>query len=110
MIDAVAHNDLCKVERTYTFEARDIDTILIWIGSALVMRIDPAYFAEIVLGGFRVKLVEGQEVLAFQEMDTVQLHRDGDCPPHSTKGTRTPADGVQPVGELTFELHRAAVT
>lgn len=58
MIDAVIGRDIRDGERVNTLKAPDVVTIFVGIGAALMMCIDPAIGAEVVLGCERVESVE----------------------------------------------------
>ena len=58
MIEAVGRRNSAKLKRVNTFQASDINRILVWIGSTLVVCINAAALAEIVLGRHGVELVQ----------------------------------------------------
>jgi hypothetical protein len=56
VIYAVVDWNRSDVERVYSFEAPNVVAILKWIRSSLMMRIDAALRAEVMLGRLRVEL------------------------------------------------------
>lgn len=58
MMHAVLYGDVRNKVRIDPLQAPDVVTVLLWIGSPLVVRVDPAAGAEIVLGRVGVELVE----------------------------------------------------
>src|SRR5689334_6171945 len=87
MIDAVAHRHLVEIKRAHACEARKIDTILIGIGAALVMRVDAAARTKIMFGRASVELVKREMFLT--RMNFYPLKRRG----HHNRATH-PAEGA----------------
>jgi len=109
VIQAVHDRDLREVEGTYPIQAGDVHTILVLIGSALMMRVDPAFGAEEVLRRSSVETVTCQRVLTLQEPDPTQLCRDRYRAAHPAIGASAAADGIESVSELHFKANRAAM-
>jgi len=63
----VEHSDFVKVEGRHAFEASDVDTKLVGVRAAFVVRVDAAIRAEMVLGSLSVEAVGGELVLARSE-------------------------------------------
>jgi len=57
MAAAVEHGNLAKIEGRKTFQARDVDAKFVRVRAPLVMSVDPADCAEMMLGGFRVEAI-----------------------------------------------------
>lgn len=66
-------------ERIDTVDARDIEPILTGLAPSLVVGIDAADAAEIVLGLLGVPLVERQLVLSFDDSQALDRHACHDC-------------------------------
>jgi hypothetical protein len=58
MIYPVVDNNVMEIKRTAAFKARDIDSIFIGVGAALMVCIDTAPGAEIMFRLFRIELVQ----------------------------------------------------
>ena len=78
-------------------------------GPALVMRVNAALRAKIMLGGFGVELIHFQHIRALQDGDAVQ--RDGaDNGPFSAADRAITAAGIHnPVGEVKLQHNRPAM-
>jgi hypothetical protein len=50
VVHPVENGHLGKVEWAYPVQAGNVHSILVWIGSALMVRVDPAFGAEEMLG------------------------------------------------------------
>jgi len=66
MVDAIAGRYIENVERIHIFEASNVVAVLVGIGAALMMRIDSAVGAEVVLRGHRVELIQPENIGAFE--------------------------------------------
>ena len=64
---SVKDNHFLEIERRDAFEASDIHAELIRIRASLVVRIDPADGAEVMLGGLCVKAVGSELVFALRD-------------------------------------------
>lgn len=60
MAGTVVDRNLVKIERTDPLKARNIDAVLLRIGTTLVMRIDAAARTEVMLRGVGVELINGK--------------------------------------------------
>src|SRR4051794_31656991 len=78
----VMNFDLAEIERGYAFEARDIDAQLIGVRSALVVRVDAAHRAEMLLGDARVEAVGRELVLTLRDAKRVRRRGYRDGPAH----------------------------
>ncbi len=78
MIDPIVHGDLSQQEGVDALEAADVVAILSGEGTALVMRVDAALAAEVVLGHPSVELIQAQMVLALNDADACQWNRCDD--------------------------------
>ena len=59
-----------KVEWTNTFQAPDVVTVLIWKGSALMVRVDSTDRTKVVLGYFGIELVKRKSCFALNNFYT----------------------------------------
>src|ERR1700742_477009 len=109
MIDAVENRHLGKVEGTDAIQASDVHTILVLIGAALMMGVDPALGTEKMLRRSGVETVACQCVLASQYIDPAHIRGDRHRAPHPAIGTGASADGVEPIGKLHFKPNRTAM-
>ena len=57
MVDSIALRHIGNVKRIYIVEASNVVAVLVGFRAALMMRIDSAVGAEIVLRGHRVELI-----------------------------------------------------
>jgi hypothetical protein len=57
VVDAIACGDVGNVEWINVLKASNVKAILIRIGATLMMRIDSAVGAEVVLRGHRIELI-----------------------------------------------------
>ncbi len=66
MVDAIAFGYIGNVERIHILETSNVVAVLFGVGAALMVRIDSAGGAEVVLRGHRVKLIQRQNFVAFE--------------------------------------------
>jgi hypothetical protein len=57
VVDTIACGDVGNVEWIHVLKASNVKAILIRIGATLMMRIDSAVGAEVVLRGHRIELI-----------------------------------------------------
>lgn len=69
---AVMNDDLAKIEGGDTLQACDVHPELIRVRSALVVRVDPAAAAEMVLGDAGVETIGGELVLSLGDAEKVR--------------------------------------
>ena len=65
----IVDHDLTKIEGRNPFQARNIDAQLVGVRSALVVSVDAAIAAEMMLGGFCVEAVGRELVLALLDFE-----------------------------------------
>src|SRR6185295_502091 len=106
---AVVDHDLGEIERRDALEAGNVDRELVGVRAALVVGIDAAHRAEMMLGDARVEAVGGELVGAFEDPESVmgRSHRDRPAHPADRAGA-APRRG-QPKRQLRRELHCAAM-
>lgn len=68
MRNAVHNHDFREIERTDTLYAGDVDAKLTGVGAPLMMGVDPASLAEIMLRCPSIELIKRQIILAFDEL------------------------------------------
>ena len=66
MIDTVKGRNRSEVVGVHSFKTADVVSILVGIGPTLMMCVDPAVGAEVVLGGFGIELVHLQVIFTLQ--------------------------------------------
>ena len=66
MVSSIRCGDLPQSEDIHTIKARDVVAINHGIGSPSVMRVDPAYPAEVVFGHHGVELIESDVLFALK--------------------------------------------
>src|SRR5262249_54148297 len=92
-----------------TFETGHVDAVLVRIGAALMVRVDPAARAEEVLGGAGVEPVGGECIRARQDLDPADRRRYRHRAAHAAEGAGAATRGVEAVGDLGAKAHGAAV-
>jgi len=110
VLRAVENGHFGQVINIKSGEAGGINAELLRIGAPLVMGINPAGFAEIMLRGFRAELIAGEIVLTRQNVQIVKAGGYRNNTPTKTHRAGTAPRGLQPVRELDPECHRPAVT
>ena len=82
MPGAVVNRDLVKVEGAYALKTGDIDTVLPWVRTTLVVRVDAAARTEIMLCCVSVELVNAEQFCSLSDVDAVQVcgHRNDRLP------------------------------
>src|SRR6187402_639859 len=85
MVDPVVGGNRAKRERIDALQAAYVVAVLVRAGSALVVRVDTAVGAEVVLRSLRVELIELEGRLALDDPDSRERHRSDD-------GALSPAD------------------
>ena len=78
MIDPIVYGDLSQQEGVDALEAADVVAILSGERTSLVVRVDAALAAEVVLGHPSVELIQTQMVLAMNDADACQWNRCND--------------------------------
>ena len=66
---AIVDHNLTEIEGRNPFEARNIDAKLVGVRSALVVSVDAAVAAEMMLGGLCVEAVGREFVFALQDFE-----------------------------------------
>src|SRR3954463_9412012 len=97
MMHAVKHRDLRKIEWADAVQARHIDAELAGIRPPLMMGIDAAARAEVMLGRPGVELIESQRLGAGGNLQIAEFGGHRDSPAHPAKGTVAAPRGAKPI-------------
>ena len=110
MLDAIACRYLGNIERVHIFEASNVVAVLVGIGATLMMRIDSAVGAEVMLRGHRVELIQPKNLVALQDSQSRQGHRSYDRPFSSTYRAIAAVRIDDAVWQVKFNDYSSAVT
>jgi hypothetical protein len=110
VVDTVVQRYGLQLERVDAFEAADVVAVLVWERATLMMGVDAADRAEVVLCDFGVELVDLQCVLALDNFDSRQRDRRDYRAFSATDGTVTAPRVDYAMRKIEFENNRAAVT
>lgn len=110
MINAVTGGDIRDGEGIDALKTPHVVPVQVWIGAALVVGVDAAVRAEIVLGGMRIELVELQVLGALEDADAAQRDRGDNGPFAPANGAIAAAWVDDAVWQIEFQLHQAAMT
>jgi hypothetical protein len=75
MVNAVVHRHVLDFKRIDAFQAADVIAVLFGIRPALMMGVNAADGAEVMLRGHGVELVEPQRILALDDPDAGKRNR-----------------------------------
>jgi len=103
MIDSVQYWNGSQDSEIDSFEAGDVVGKLLGIGAALVMRVNPANRAKIVLRSHRVELIHGEFGGASCDGQRIERNRCDDSATHGAHGTITAARRLDSIGEREVE-------
>lgn len=73
-MNAVISGYIGDIEGVDAFKTADVVSVLVRAGTALVMGIDAAVGAEVVLGGVGIELIKLQVFFALDDADAIQGH------------------------------------
>ena len=110
MIYTVIGGYILNIEGIDAFQAADIESVLIGIGPSLVVGIDAAIRAEIVLRRAGIELIEFQVLRAFDDAYAAQRHRSDDSSLAPANGAIASPGIHDAIGKIQFQLNRTAVT
>ena len=110
MVGAVEHRHVFEVERAQSFQAGNVDAILMGIGAPLVERVDATLRTEEMFRRACVETVFAQRVFALVDPDAIEIGGDGHRTSHAAERTVASPRGAQPIGELHREADGTAVT
>jgi hypothetical protein len=83
---------------------------LVRVRAALMMGVNAAKAAKVVLRGLRVELIERQLVLALHKADILQPRRDRNRAAHPAIGTGAAPNAVKSIKQPDLKLHRPTMT
>jgi hypothetical protein len=86
-----------------------VDPILIRLRAPLVVCVDTATCAKVVLGFLGIEAVERQDILAFEDRYVLKFGRDRDGATHPAIRTGAAARRVETIGEPRDESNGAAM-
>jgi hypothetical protein len=109
VVHPVENGHLGKVEWAYPVQAGNVHSILVWIGSALMVRVDPAFGAEEMLRRSGIEAITCQRILAPKELNSTHVRRGRYRAAHPAIGAGTAANGVEPIGKCRFKANSAAM-
>ena len=70
MVDSIVDRDVGNFERVDSFQATNIETVLQWIGAALMVGVDSANGAEKVPGDVCIELILSQKLATRDDFQT----------------------------------------
>lgn len=109
MIHTIIGRHIRNIERIDPFQTPHIESVLFWIGPPLMMRIDAAVRAKIMLRRMRIELIELQMLRTFDYAYSTQRHR-------RDHGALAPANGAiaspgidDAIRKIELQLHPPAM-
>ena len=109
MGDSVVDLDIGDFERVDSFQATDIETVFLGVGSPLMMCVDPADCAEEMSRNLRIEPILSQILMACDDCQTGQWNRRNNCPFPLTNGAIAMSGLLDSVRQFQFKDHAAAV-
>ena len=109
MGDSVVDLDIGDFERVDSFQATDIETIFLRVGSPLMMCVDPADCAEEMSRNVRIEPILAQILMACDDSQTGQWNRRNNCPFPLTNGAIAIPGLLDSIRQFQFKDHAAAV-
>jgi len=110
VVYAIVGENTSDLEWIDSIKAGDIESVLGWVRSPLVMRVYPADFAEKMFRGFRIELIEAEKLGPLENFDSRQRHGGGDGASSTTKRAIAAPHVDETIGQIEFELNATAVT
>jgi len=101
--------NLGKIKRTNTIKTGRIYSILVGIGSALVVCINSTLRAKIVLCFHSIKLIESQCVFSRDNLYILEFCRHSNGASHTTIGTIASTGCVESISKPYIESHSSTV-
>lgn len=74
MVDSVEERDGPKIVWVNAFQTRDVEAELPWLRTPLVVGINAANGTKVVLGCFRIPLIQGELLSALQYSQTIKRY------------------------------------
>ena len=106
---AVLCGDVGNSVRIDPLQAPDVVTVLLGIGAPLVVSVDPAVGAEVVLGCVGIELVELEVLSTLDDAQSAQGHRGNNCSLATADGAIAASWINDPVREVKLQYHCAAM-
>lgn len=109
VVGAVQHRDFREIERAQAFQAGGVDAVLLRVRAALVVGIDAAAGAEIMLGAAGVELVAGEGFGPLGDVDILKLGGECHGAAHAAERAVAAPCGTQAIGEFDGKAHSTAM-
>lgn len=109
MVDAVIGGNIWNGKRIDAFKTAHVIAVLIWVRAALMVSVNAAVRAKIMLRGMRVELVELQVLSTFHDTDSIQRNRCNHSALAPADGAITAARVDDAIWEVKLQLNRATV-
>jgi hypothetical protein len=110
MVDAIVDRHLRQEEGVDALQAPNVVAVLAWEGASLVVRVDAADGAEVVLGHVGVELVQLEVLLSLENPDSAQWHRGHNRAFASADGAVAASWIDDSIWKIEFKDNRTAVT
>jgi hypothetical protein len=109
MVNPILHGNVGYGEGVDAFQTPDVEPVLMRIRAALVMGVDAADAAEVVLGGVGVELVELEVFFTLYQAESGQEHRSYHRSFSPADRTVAPPWALNAIGQVKLQLHGTAV-
>jgi hypothetical protein len=109
MVNPVFHRNVGYGEGINALQAPDVEAVLVGVRAALVVRMDSADAAELVLGGVGVEFVALEMLYPLHDTKPGERHRSHHRPFAPADRAVTPPWALDAVGKIKLQLHGAAV-
>jgi hypothetical protein len=109
MVNAILHGNVGYGEGIDALEAPDVVTVLVRVRAALVMGVDAADAAEVVLGRVGVELVALEVFCTLHDAEPGKKHGSHNCSLATADRAVAPPWALDAVGKIKLQLHGAAV-
>ena len=106
---AVVDHDFLEIEWRDAFQAGDVDPELVGIRATLVVRVDAAFRAKVMLGDVGVEPVRLEFVFTLRDAETVVGRCYRDRAAHPADGTGATPRGAKSKRQFGGELHGPAM-
>lgn len=75
MVNTIIRGHIFQIEWIDPFEATNVVTIFMGIGTPLVMGVNTAVGAKVMLGGFGIEFIAFQHIFTLEDLDPRQRYR-----------------------------------
>lgn len=110
IIPPVKNWHVCVILKLNPVDTGGVHTVFRGGRAAMVMCVDPADFAKVMLGAVCVECVGREGIMAFDNLEILDIDGNHNRPPPRAHRTVTPPCCAHAVGKVQAQLHRAAVT